>query len=109
MYETTTAQDQLASSQCNLYKQEQVVAPSNIHHKSFTVGVTDNQDHDFTSTTSSSSFHGTATRKKRGTRARTKVSGSTKIPKNWNDFLRDDDNKVKLFWFLAMRISLSKF
>lgn len=50
-----------------------------------------------------------ATRQKRGAGARRKVSGSTKLPGNWNDFLRDDDNKTELFQFLAMKISSSNF
>ena len=54
-------EDQLASSQCSLYEHKHAVAPSNCHQKSFTVGVTDNLDHDPSCTNSSLSFHGTAT------------------------------------------------
>ena len=41
------------------------------------------------------------TRQKRGTGVRTRVTANTKIPSNWHEFLRVDDNKMELFHFLA--------
>ena len=43
----------------------------------------------------------TLTREKRGIGSRTRVTGGTKIPSNWQEFLRVDDNKTELFHFLA--------
>ena len=42
-----------------------------------------------------------STRSKRGTGTRTRVTGSTKVPKNWQAFLREDSNKTELFHYLA--------
>ena len=42
-----------------------------------------------------------ATREKRGTETRTRVTASTKIPKNWQDFSRVNANKTDLFRLLA--------
>ena len=44
------------------------------------------------------------TRGKRGKGLRRKVSGDTKLPGNWNDFLRDPFNKKKLFQFLSSQV-----
>ncbi len=41
------------------------------------------------------------TREKRGTGIRRRVLGTTRIPKNWQGFLRVDDNKTELFQFLS--------
>ena len=41
------------------------------------------------------------TREKRGVGTRTHVVGHTKIPMNWQEFLRVDGNKTELFHFLA--------
>ena len=41
------------------------------------------------------------TREKRGSGARRRVATDTKIPQNWNDFLRNSDNKSELFRFLS--------
>lgn len=40
-------------------------------------------------------------REKRGSGTRTRVVATTKIPRNWQEFLRVDDNKTELFHFLA--------
>ena len=42
-----------------------------------------------------------STREKRGKGVRRKVSGQTKLPGNWIDFLRDPSNKKELFTFLT--------
>ena len=42
-----------------------------------------------------------STRDKRGTGARTRVTPTTKIPTNWQEFMRVDENKTELFHFLA--------
>ena len=44
------------------------------------------------------------TREHRGSGVRTKVSSQTKIPKKWEDFLRDSRNKTELFSFLTVRV-----
>ena len=44
------------------------------------------------------------TRSKRGKGVRRRVEPSTAIPKNWQEFLRIDDNKVELFSFLATSV-----
>ena len=41
------------------------------------------------------------TREKRGTGARMRVLPSVIVPRNWQDFLRSDDNKKELFTFLS--------
>ena len=46
-----------------------------------------------------------ATRDKRGKGIRRKVANQTKLPGNWNDFLRDPTNKTELFNFLSMVVS----
>ena len=46
-----------------------------------------------------------ATRKKRGNGIRRRVEASSSIPRNWQAFLRIDENKVELFSFLAMKIA----
>ena len=45
-----------------------------------------------------------STRVKRGTGVRRKVSGQTKLPGNWMDFLRDPINKKELFAFLTSKV-----
>ena len=40
-------------------------------------------------------------RRKRGRGPRVKVSGSTRIPKNWSGLLQNDENKSDLFSYLA--------
>ncbi|XP_061894509.1 uncharacterized protein LOC133644183 [Entelurus aequoreus] len=45
-----------------------------------------------------------STREKRGRGVRRKVSGPTKLPGNWMDFLRDPINKKELFDFLTSKI-----
>ena len=49
------------------------------------------------------------TKEKRGVGLRRKVSASTKIPGNWNDFLRDDTNKEELFHYMADEIVSHSF
>jgi len=44
------------------------------------------------------------TRSTRGKGVRRRVEPSTAIPKNWQEFLRIDDNKVELFSFLATSV-----
>ena len=46
-----------------------------------------------------------ATREKRGKGVRRKVSGQTKMPSNWMDFLRDPENKKELFAFLTSSVA----
>ena len=46
-----------------------------------------------------------ATREKRGFGNKTLVLCTTKIPKNWQEFLRLDANKTELFHFLADEIA----
>ena len=45
------------------------------------------------------------TREKRGQGTRLKVSGHTKLPRNFQDFLRDAMNKQELFGFLTSCVS----
>lgn len=45
-----------------------------------------------------------STREKRGSGIRIKVDSSTKIPKNWQAFLRSNDNKTALFRFLSKQL-----
>ncbi|KAJ8405154.1 hypothetical protein AAFF_G00321450 [Aldrovandia affinis] len=45
------------------------------------------------------------TRSKRGRRVRRRVTGKGKIPSNWRNFLRENDNKAELFNFLADKIA----
>ena len=45
-----------------------------------------------------------STREKRGKGIRRKVSGETKLPRNWMDFLRDSPNKTELFDFLTTKV-----
>ena len=45
-----------------------------------------------------------STREKRGTGARRRVLPSVTIPRNWQDFLRSDDNKKELFSFLPEQV-----
>ena len=42
-----------------------------------------------------------STREKRGKGIRRRVTPSTAVPKNWQDFLRVDDNKEELFHYLS--------
>ena len=44
------------------------------------------------------------TRKKRGKGIRRRVEPSSSIPGNWQTFLRTDENKMELFYFLATRV-----
>ena len=46
-----------------------------------------------------------STREKRGKGVRRKVSGKTKLPGNWMDFLRDFVNKKELFAFLTSKVA----
>ena len=46
-----------------------------------------------------------STREKRGKGLRRKVSGHVKLPGNWKDFLRDENNKEELFRFLTGKVS----
>ena len=46
-----------------------------------------------------------STREKRGKGLRRKVSGQAKLPGNWKDFLRDNDNKKELFQYLTSKVS----
>ena len=46
-----------------------------------------------------------STRGKRGKGVRRKVSGKTKLPGNWMDFLRDSVNKKELFTFLTSKVA----
>ena len=50
-----------------------------------------------------------STREKRGKGVHRKVSGETKIPSNWTDFLHEPNNKKELFVFLTEKISESTF
>ena len=43
-------------------------------------------------------------RQKRGTGIRTLVTSRTPLPKKWNDFLRDNENKTDLFQFLSFYV-----
>ncbi|KAJ8417281.1 hypothetical protein AAFF_G00285080 [Aldrovandia affinis] len=45
------------------------------------------------------------TRSKRGRGGETQVTGKGKIPSNWRNFLRENDNKAELFNFLADKIA----
>ena len=47
-----------------------------------------------------------ATRQKRGKTIRRKVSGRTKLPSKWMDFLRDSVNKQELFQFLTSKVAV---
>ena len=42
-------------------------------------------------------------------RIRRKVAASTKLPSNWQDFLKDDTNKEELFSFLTSAVSSHTF
>ena len=46
-----------------------------------------------------------ATRAKRGIGIRRKVMATADLPRNWADFLRNDDNKTELFHFLSARLA----
>jgi hypothetical protein len=48
------------------------------------------------------------TREKRGTGTKTLVGANTRMPTNWQEFLRVDENKTALFHFLA-NISLADY
>lgn len=50
-----------------------------------------------------------STREKRGLGQRVKISASTKIPRNWNEFLKNSENKEELFVFLAEKIYQNDF
>ena len=45
------------------------------------------------------------TRAKRGSGVRRRVSGNGRLPPNWQNFVRDNDNKTELFIFLADKIA----
>ena len=49
------------------------------------------------------------TREKRGTGTRQRVSGSAKVPRNWQEFLTNIDNKKELFSFLSQKIREGHF
>ena len=46
-----------------------------------------------------------STCQKRGKGVRRKVSGETKLPRNWSDFLHDSSNKKELFDFLTYKMA----
>jgi hypothetical protein len=46
-----------------------------------------------------------STREKRGKGLRRKVSGQTKLPGIWMDFLRDPEHKKQLFAFLTSKVA----
>ena len=46
------------------------------------------------------------TRERRGTGTRRRVHASTRIPGNWQSFLRNDENKQELFRFLATKLQM---
>ena len=46
-----------------------------------------------------------STCQKRGKGVRRKVSGETKLPRNWSDFLHDSSNKKELFDFLTYKVA----
>ena len=46
-----------------------------------------------------------STRQKRGKGVLRKVSGETKLPRNWSDFLHDSSNKKELFDFLTYKVA----
>ena len=50
-----------------------------------------------------------ATREKRGTGTRQRVSGTARIPGNWQKFLANVDNKKGLFSFLSKKITEGQF
>ena len=50
-----------------------------------------------------------STREKRGTGLRRKVTGKTKLPRNFPNFLRDSTNKEELFAFLTQKVSTHRF
>ena len=45
-----------------------------------------------------------STRDKRGKGVRRKVSSHAKFPRNWMDFLRDQNNKMELFTLLTSKV-----
>ena len=49
------------------------------------------------------------TREKRGTGIRQRISGTAKIPGNWQNFLKNVDNKKELFSFLSKKITGEHF
>ena len=53
-------EDKIAASLCDQYQQDGVVVPACFNKRLFTIGAIDNLDHNPSSTTSQSSFHGTA-------------------------------------------------
>jgi len=57
-----------------------------------------NRDSDFAGSLKES------TREKRGKGLRMKVSGETKLPRNWVDFLRNSANKKELFALLTSKV-----
>ena len=46
-----------------------------------------------------------STREKRGKGKRRRVSGGTKLPRNWMQFQRDSVNKEELFAFLTNKVA----
>ena len=50
-----------------------------------------------------------STREKRGNGQRRKVSGETKIPRNWKAFLQDNTNNKELFALLTSRVANFEF
>ena len=46
---------------------------------------------------------------KRGKGYKTLVAPETKVPGNWNEFLRDDSNKTELFTFLAEHLVIQSY
>jgi len=45
-----------------------------------------------------------AIRGKRGKGKRKKVADNTKLPRDWQSFIKDPSNKVELFYFLSEKI-----
>ena len=50
-----------------------------------------------------------ATRVKRGKGRTRMVAPETKVPGNWNEFLRCDSNKTELFTFLAEHLVIQSY
>ena len=46
---------------------------------------------------------------KRGAGTRQRVTAAAKIPRNWQKFLADADNKKELFSFLSQKIAEDNF
>ena len=51
----------------------------------------------------------TTRRRERGTGARGRVEGRKKLPANWTEFLRENDNNTTLFYPLSERVTAKTF